>query len=392
MKWMEQELAAIQDASLERELRVSVPSAERPGYVLRGGKELLNLSSNDYLGLARHPAIIEAMRESLLTEGAGAGASRHITGHSPSCAELERKLAEWQQCEAALVFASGYMANAGVIGALAGRGDVVFSDRYNHASIVDGIAISRAEHARYRHNDMDQLGALLHKHRNKRRKLIVTDAVFSMDGDRARLQELAALKREYGAMLMVDEAHSGGMYGKHGEGLCAELDIAHDVDVHIGTFSKAFGLYGAYACGTSTMIRWLVSRARTLMYSTALPPAVIAGIARSLELVKAEHWRRERVWATSQSFRSALIQAGFRLAEGDSHIVPVIVGSNEAAISFSGALEEEGIAAIAIRPPTVPDGMARIRFSLSAWHTPEETEAAAEKICQVGIRLGVISP
>ena len=287
MEWMEKELAALNEASLERSLHAhNAPVPEYPGYTVRGGRLLLNLSSNDYLGLAGHPAIIEAMREALLTEGAGSGASRLVTGNRLPYGRLEEALAAWQNCEAALVFANGYAANSGVISALMGRGDVVFSDQLNHASIVDGIILSRAEHARYRHNDIGHLRSLLHKYRDKRRKLIVTDAIFSMDGDQALLQELVALKYEYGAMLMVDEAHSGGIYGGRGEGMCHELGLQNDIDIHMGTFSKAFGVYGAYVCGSHTLIRWLVNKARPLIYSTALPPSLLVGISEALAIVQ----------------------------------------------------------------------------------------------------------
>lgn len=391
MDWMEKELALLAGASLERSLRTSAGVADRPGYTFRGGAGLLDMSSNDYLGLTRHPAIVEAMREALLAEGAGSGASRLVTGNRPPYGRLEEALAGWQGCEEALVFANGYMANSGVISALVGRGDVVFSDRMNHASIVDGIVLSRAEHARYRHNDMEHLRVLLERHRDKRRKLIVTDAVFSMDGDRASLRELAALKREYGAMLMVDEAHSGGIYGKRGEGLCHELGLQQDdVDIHMGTFSKSFGVYGAYICGSRTLIRWLVNKTRPLIYSTALPPSVVAGISKALELVQDDHWRREKLMVASRSFRSTLGAAGFRIGAGDSPIVPVIVGDNAEALRFSRALEAAGIAAVAIRPPTVPDGTARIRFSLSAAHTGFDLTDAAARIIAIGIELGVV--
>lgn len=390
MNWMEKELELLTDASLERFLRDSAPVPDSPGYTLRGGRVLLNLASNDYLGLAQHPAIIKAISEMLLAEGGGSGASRLVTGNRPPYGRLEEALATWQKSEAALVFANGYMANSGVIRALAGRGDVVFSDQLNHASIVDGIVLSRAEHARYRHNDMTHLKALLNKHRDKRRKLIVTDAVFSMDGDQAPLRELASLKQEYGAMLMVDEAHSGGIYGERGEGLCHELGLQNEVDVHMGTFSKSFGVYGAYVSGSQTLIRWLINKARPLIYSTALPPSLVAGISTALALVQADHWRRERLFSASRLFRSSLCAAGFQTGTGDSPIVPVIVGDNDMALRFSQALEEEGIAAVAIRPPTVPDGTARIRFSLSAAHTNEELTDAAARIYRIGLQLGVI--
>lgn len=391
MNWMEKELMAMEDASLMRTLRLSSSILGCLGYTVRGERTLLNLSSNDYLGLSQHPAIIEVMREALLIEGSGAGASRHVTGNRAPYGRLEEALSGWQNCEAALVFANGYMANSGVIGALVGRGDVVFSDQINHASIVDGTILSRAELARYRHNDMEHLRTLMNKYRDKRRKLIVTDAVFSMDGDQAPLRELAHLKREYGAMLMVDEAHSGGIYGDLGEGLCHELGVQDDVDIHMGTFSKSFGVYGAYVCGSRTLIRWLVNKARPLIYSTALPPSLVAGISKALELVQTEHWRRVRLREAVTLFRSSLSAAGFDVSAGYSPIVPIIIGDNDTALRFSGALEEEGIAAVAIRPPTVPEGTARIRFSLSAVHTDKELIDAAARIRTVGLQLGVLS-
>ncbi|MFC5702405.1 8-amino-7-oxononanoate synthase [Cohnella faecalis] len=391
MKWMEDELALLAGASLERSLRDTVPVPGRAGYAVRGERRLLNLSSNDYLGLSQHPAILEAIRQSLPAEGGGAGASRLVTGNRSPYSRLEEALAAWQNREAALVFANGYMANCGVIQAVVGRGDAVFSDRLNHASIVDGIVLSRAEHARYRHNDMEHLRQLLHKHRDKRRKLIVTDAVFSMDGDRAPLRELVELKREYGANLMVDEAHSGGIYGERGEGLCSELGLGDEVDIHMGTFSKSFGVYGAYVCGSRTLIRWLVNKARPLIYSTALPPSILAGISTALELVQTERWRRDKLVASCLLFRSSLSAAGFHVGHGDSPIVPVIIGDNDRALRFSEALEENGIAAVAIRPPTVPDGTARIRFSLSADHSEAELTDAVSVICRLGLEFGVLN-
>lgn len=390
MEWMEKDLKTLSEASLERSLHEHGIVSGLPGYTKRGGRTLLNLSSNNYLGLADHPAIIEEMREALFSEGVGSGASRLVTGNRSPYVRLEQALADWQGCEAGLVIANGYMANTGVIGALVSRGDVVFSDRLNHASIVDGVVLSRAEHVRYRHNDMDHLRSLLNKYRDHRRKLIVTDAVFSMDGDQACLRELVALKREYGAMLMVDEAHSGGIYGRRGEGLCHELGLQDEVDIHLGTFSKSFGVYGAYICGSHTLIRWLVNKARPLIYSTALPSAFVAGISKALELVIADRWRRERLSEASRSFRASLRAAGFMIGAGDSPIVPLIVGDNENVLRFSGALEENGIAAVAIRPPTVPDGTARIRFSLSVVHSVKELIDAADCIRTIGIQTGVL--
>lgn len=391
MNWMENELEKLAHASNQRHLRDSATSPERPGHIVRGGNSLLDLASNNYLGLAGHPDIIQAICETLQVEGAGSGASRFVTGNRSVYGRLEAALASWQQAEASLVMANGYMANSGVIVALMGRGDVVFSDQYNHASIVDGAVLSRAEHARYRHNDLEHLEALLHKYRDKRRKLIVTDALFSMDGDRARLHELVKLKRRYDAMLMVDEAHSGGVYGEKGEGLCHELGLHRHVDVHIGTFSKAFGIYGAYVAGNNVLIQYLMNKVRPLIYSTALPPSLLAGIMTALHLVQTEHWRRNHLRSTSEWFRSALTNAGFHVGEGDSPIVPIMVGDNEQALRFSEALEATGIAGIAIRPPTVPVGTARIRFSVSSAHTFDELRQASVLIKKVGNQLGLLT-
>lgn len=391
MNWMENELEKLAHASNQRHLRDSTKSPERPGHIVRGGNSLLDLASNNYLGLAGHPDIIQAICETLQVEGAGSGASRFVTGNRSLYGRLEAALASWQHAEASLVFANGYMANSGVIAALMGRGDVVFSDQYNHASIVDGVVLSRAEHARYRHNDLEHLEALLHKHRDKRRKLIVTDALFSMDGDRARLHELVKLKRRYDAMLMVDEAHSGGVYGEKGEGLCHELGLHRHVDVHIGTFSKAFGIYGAYITGNNVLIQFLMNKVRPLIYSTALPPSLLAGIMTALHLVQTEHWRRNHLRSASDWFRSALMNAGFYVVEGDSQVVPIMVGDSEQALRFSEALEGVGIAGIAIRPPTVPVGTARIRFSVSSAHTYDELRQASVLIKKVGNQLGLLT-
>jgi len=389
MNWMKDELEALRGADAERGLRTSAAVAGYPGYTIRGGRRLLNLCSGDYLGLSQHPSIVEAMRNTLLAEGAGASRPRIETGNRPVYGELERALAQWQGSEAALVMASGYMANVGVIRALVGRGDVVFSDRMNHASIVDGIMMSRADYARYRHNDIEHLRALLDKYRDRPRKLIATDAVFSMDGDHARLAELAALKRDYSAMLLVNEAHGGGVFGRRGEGLCHALGLEREADVHIGTFSQAFGVYGAYVIGSGELIRYLVQTVRPLAYSAGLPSSIVAGNMKSLELVQEGHGRRKWLSAVSAKFRSRLAEAGFPIVEGASPIVSVVVGDNRTALRFGEALEAEGIAAAAIRSPAVPEGTARIRFSLSAAHTARELTDAAARISRIGRALGV---
>ncbi|GGF92453.1 8-amino-7-oxononanoate synthase [Paenibacillus abyssi] len=399
LAWMEEELADLARRVQERKLRQSetarADEVETAGaYTRRDGKLLMNLASNNYLGLAGdkriHQAMIQALRGARPSPAAGAGASRLITGNYAAYTRLEQDIAAWKEREAALVYASGYMANTGTIAALVGRGDAVFSDRLNHASIVDGIVLSRAGHYRYRHNDTGHLRQLLERHQDARRKLIITDAVFSMDGDTAPLRELLRLRDEFGAMLMVDEAHSGGIYGRQGEGLCHALGIHRQVDVLMGTFSKAFGVYGAYVCGSSTLIRYLTNKSRTLIYSTGLPPAVIAGIQEALNIVRTEGWRRTRVLEAARSLRSRLRAAGLDVGEGDSPILPVIAGSNATALAFGARLEEAGILAGTIRPPTVPAGSARLRLSLTALHTEAQLDEACRQIIRNGRELGVI--
>jgi len=387
---MEQPLAALKEQSLLRTIRPSAVATGKAGRIVREGRELLDLSSNDYLGLSQHPAVKEAMIQSLLEEGCGAGASRLISGSREGCEQLEETLAQWHDAEAAVVFGSGYMCNVGAISALAGREDAVFSDRLNHASIVDGVVLSRAEHIRYRHADPDHLESLLKKQRGSRRRWIVTDAVFSMDGDAAPLRELIELKYRYDAGLIVDEAHSGGIYGAEGQGLAAELGLAEHVDVHIGTFSKSFGVYGAYAAGSRTLRSWLVNKARPLIYSTALPPSVVAGVRQSLHLIRHERRRAAEVRRLAVTFRKTLASEGLRvLGRPDCPIVPVVTGDPNAALRFSEELVLAGIAASAIRPPTVPVSAARVRFSLSGAHSEQDMQEALAAIVHIAGRIGL---
>jgi 8-amino-7-oxononanoate synthase len=282
------------------------------------------------------------------------------------------------------------MANVGIIGALVGRNDIVFSDKLNHASIVDGAVLSRAEMVRYRNRDTDHLESLLRKADPSKKKLIVTDSVFSMDGSIAPLTELAELKERYGAMLMVDEAHSGGVYGREGEGLAHALGLTGRIDVQMGTFSKAYGCYGAYAAGDAVVIDYLVNKARSLIFSTALPPMVVHAIRDQWEAVRRDGWRRERLLRHAERLRIQLRAAGFETGDSECHIVPVIVGSNERAVAFGRRLQEEGVAAVPIRPPTVPEGTARIRFTPMATHQEDDLRMALEGIVTVGRELGVV--
>jgi 8-amino-7-oxononanoate synthase len=356
----EEALAEREEQGLLRRLRPF--EGVGPRLVSPEGRELLNFSSNDYLGLAGHNALAEAAARAAYERGTGATASRLIVGDDPAYHELEKRVADHKGTEAALVLGSGYAANAGVIPALAGAGDAIFSDELNHASIVDGCRLSRATVHRYRHADPEHLAELLADSK-ARRKLIVTDTLFSMDGDTAPLAELVELKERHCAALMVDEAHAAGVFGPHGEGLAHAEGLAEHVDLHLGTFSKAFGAHGAYVAGRTDWIGHLVNTCRSLIYSTALPPPAVAAAAAALELVREAHDRREAVLRNAARLRAAL---GVR---GETQIVPLLVGEAEDALSLSEHLEEQGVLAVAIRPPTVPPGTARIRFSPMATHT-----------------------
>jgi len=374
--WLESERSQREREALERRLRTTEQPAEPIAY--RDGKRLVNLSSNNYLGLAGHPALIEAAARGA-ARGAGAGSSRLVAGGDGATEALEQKIADFKGSEAALLLGSGYLANVGAIAALCDRDTAIFLDRLDHASIVDGARLSGAQINRYRHLDLDHLKQLLEKS-GAARKLIVTDTVFSMDGDTAPLGELVELKDQFGALLLADDAHGGGVFGPRGEGYAHELGLADRIELQMGTFSKAFGVYGAYIAADRTLIDQLVSTCRTLIYSTALPPAVVAGIGTSLDLVVAADERRRELRAKSEHFRSRLSELGFDSGASTTQIIPALVGSSERALELAQALEERGVLAVAIRPPTVPAGQARIRFSLMATHTDEDLELALEAL------------
>ncbi len=388
-QWMREELETLKRQSQYRSLQAS--RAEQPGWMIRSGKRMLNLASNDYLGLAQTretKGLADADRDAEFHSGSGA--SRLIAGNDPLYTRFEARFAEFKQTQSCLIFSSGYMANIGAIAALAGRGDAVFSDRLNHASIVDGIVLSRADHLRYRHNDMNYLEALLKKASTARRKLIVTDAVFSMDGDKALLSDLITLKNRYDALLMIDEAHSGGVFSEKGEGLAHSLGLSAQIDVQMGTFSKAYGSYGAYIAGDAVLIDYLINKSRSFIYTTALPAYLVQVTEQNWQMSIEQSWRRERLAALSAWFRGELGNAGFDTGLSETQIVPVVVGSNVQAMVFSERLQRAGLAAVAVRPPTVPEGQARIRFSLMAVHEQEDLQWAVEEIRRAGKELNLI--
>ena len=383
------ELEDISSRGLLRRTRLI--SGRQAARVACNGHDVLLLCSNNYLGLAEHPSLAAASIAAIGKYGTSSGASRLVSGTMELHERLEDAVASFKRSEAALLFNSGHAANTGIIPALVGRGDVVFSDRLNHASIVDGILLSGARLVRYPHNDHLKLAALMEKHAG-RRCLIVSDGVFSMDGDIAPLAELAQLKLKHGALLMIDDAHGCGVIGERGAGSAELMGIGGDVDIQMGTFGKALGSFGAYAAVSAELRTLLINRARSFIFSTSLPPSVLAASLAAVELVQTPEGDllREQLRANSRFFRNSLSEAGFRIPAGSTQIVPVVIGSADTTMKFSETLMEEGIFAQGIRPPTVPAGTSRLRFTLMATHSMADLEGAVETVCRVGARLGVL--
>jgi len=372
--WAEEELAALAEKGLLRSLE---PLRSPQGPLVRIGEEtLINFSSNDYLGLAAHPAVAGAARVALERWGTGAGASRLVVGDSEAHRSLEDRLRAFEDAEAVLLFNSGFAANLGIIPALVGPGDAVFSDALNHASLVDGCRLSRALVQVYPHRDADALAVRLAA-TAARRKLVVTDGVFSMDGDAAPLAELVAVCRRAGAVLMVDEAHATGVLGARGAGLTEALGLTREVDLRMGTLGKALGVFGAYLATSEPVARLLLHRARSLVFSTALPPALCAAAEAAVDLVEQGSALRERLWRNIRHFAQGLEDLGHP-ARPSSAIFPVVLGSAERAVAAAAFLRARGILAKPIRPPTVPAGTSRLRFSLSAAHGPEQLDRALD--------------
>lgn len=365
-------LAKRRAASLYRRRRVH-HAAQQP--LLRlDGQDLLNFCSNDYLGLAAHPELRAALQQGATDYGCGAGASHLINGHSQAHHDLEEALAAYTGRERALLFSTGYMANLGVISALLERQDALFLDKWDHASLLDGAQLSRARLHRYPHQDMQQLARQLENH-SARHKLIVTDGVFSMDGDIANLPALADLARAHEAWLLVDDAHGLGVLGATGRGSLEHYALdAEAVPVLVGTLGKAFGVFGAFVAGDADLIEYLIQTARSYIYTTALPPAVAVATRRALQLADTESWRRDTLRALIRQFRDGAAARGIPLMPSDTPIQGIILGDAEAALRLDAALFAAKLWVSAIRPPTVPQGSARLRITLTAAHTPEQVE------------------
>jgi 8-amino-7-oxononanoate synthase len=367
--WINAALADLDQAGLRRTLATR-EGPQRAEIVLNGAT-LINFGSNDYLGLAADPRLAAAVREAVAGEGWGSGASPLVTGRAGPHRELEAALAEFEGTEAALLFASGFAANAGTIQALVGRGDAVYSDAKNHASIIDGCRLSGAEVHVYRHGDCNHLATLLKQTDDRyRRRLIATDALFSMDGDLAPLAELAELAARRSAMLLVDEAHATGVFGPGGRGVAEELGVEQRVGIRIGTLSKALGSVGGFVCGRRPLIDYLANRARSYVFSTA-PPAAAAAAARvAVSIVVDEPQRRTVLRARAAKLRATLRRQGWNIGQSESQIIPIIVGAADRTMWLAGRLRDQGLLVPGIRPPSVPAGQSLLRLSLNWGHTP----------------------
>jgi 8-amino-7-oxononanoate synthase len=372
--FIDRELNGLKQAGLYRTLRC-VDGDQGPTLLL-DGREVVNFSSNNYLGLANHPALRDAAKAAIDRYGCGSGASRLISGNMALHEELEAKIAEFKGTEAALVFNSGFQANTGVIPALVGPDDVVFSDALNHASIIDGCRLARAKIVVYEHCNIAQLQRGLQAAPSHSCKLIVTESLFSMDGDEAPLGEIVELAERYGAVAMIDEAHATGVYEPNGAGLIAKLGLGGHVLVQMGTLGKALGGFGAYIAGSRALRELLINRCRSFIFTTSLPPAVMAMAIAAIELVRKEPERRAALRRNCQTLRSGLQALGYKVGDSQSQILPLIVGDADACMKFSEYLFSRGVFAQGIRPPTVPPGTSRLRITVMATHPPDHLRQA----------------
>jgi 8-amino-7-oxononanoate synthase len=388
MSEIAERLEELRGSGLYRRLRlIGGPQGAR---VLLDGREVLLLCSNDYLGLANHPRVRAAAAEAAMVGGAGAGASRLISGNMQPHRSLEQRLAAFEGYESALLFGSGYLANTGTIAALAGEGEVVFSDELNHASIIDGCRLARAETFIYRHGDLEHLAWGLQEAEG-RGALIVTDGVFSMDGDVAALVGLTELAQRHGCRLMVDEAHATGALGPGGRGSVAAAGLSGAVDVLMGTLGKALGSYGAYVCASRELCDYLVNTARSFVFSTAPPPPLVAASLAALELLESEPERVERLSSNAATLRDALTAEGLAVGGSETQIVPVAIGDPEPTMQLCERALDRGVFAQGIRPPTVPEGTSRLRFTVMATHLPEELRDAAKEVGAAARKLGIVA-
>jgi glycine C-acetyltransferase len=388
-QFLTDELDQLRRQGLFRPLRVLSSPQDTEAVV--DGKRVLNLSSNNYLGLTTDPALERAMIAATQEFGAGSGAVRTIAGTMTIHEELERRLAEFKHTDASLVFQSGFTANLGVLQSLVKEGDVIISDELNHASIIDGIRLSKAERSIFKHRDLDDLERHLEKHRDKRVKLVVTDGVFSMDGDIAPLPGIVERAERFGALVMVDDAHASGVLGQNGRGSVNYFKLDGRVDLQMGTLSKAIGVLGGYVAADQAVRDFLIHRARPFLFSTSHPPGVAAACIAAIDVLLAEPERIDRLWKNTARFKEGLKRLGYETGASETPITPVIVGKGSVAMELSDRLFQMGVFAQGIGYPTVPEGRARIRTIVTSMHTDAQLDRALEAFEKGGKQLGVIA-
>lgn len=390
LAWLNEELQALRDAGLYNTIRTL--SSPQGAWLKVDGKKALNFCSNNYLGLANHPKICDAAKKAIDKMGVGPGAVRTIAGTMDLHIELDKRMAKFKGVDAAISFQSGFTANLGVIPALVGKEDVIFSDELNHASIIDGSRLSRAQVIRYNHINPEDLSARLKEHRNSyRRALVITDGVFSMDGDIAPLDKIYDVTKDHDAILMVDDAHGEGVLGKGGRGIVDHFDLHGKVDVEVGTFSKAFGVMGGIAAGDAKVVEWLHQRGRPFLFSSAMTVPDTAACLAAIDLLEESTELVDRLWANTELFKSEMKKMGFDTGMSVTPIIPVMLGEAKLAQEFSRELYATGVFGMAISFPTVPRGAARIRVMISAAHSTNDLEKGLDAFQKVGKKLGVIS-
>ena len=388
IEFIREDIKALQDQGLYVTIRTI--GSPQEGWVTVDGKRVLNFCSNNYLGLANHPRMKEAAKKAIDDLGVGPGAVRSIAGTMSIHLELEKRLAEFKQVEGAVSFQSGFSANLAVIPALVGQGDIIFSDELNHASIIDGSRLSRAKIVRYEHCNPDSLREVIEQETEFRRRLIITDGVFSMDGDIAPMDKLADIADEYGIPVMTDDAHGEGVLGRGGRGIVDHFDVHGRVDVEVGTLSKAFGVMGGYVAGRKEVVEWVRQQGRPFLFSSASTPADVAACIAAVDLLEESTELVDRLWDNTRYFKAELENLGFDTGQSETPITPVMLGEAPLAFAFSKKLFEEGLFAMALGFPTVPRGKARIRVMLSAMHSREDLDTALGIFKKVGREMDVV--
>ncbi|MEW5758928.1 MAG: 8-amino-7-oxononanoate synthase [Candidatus Omnitrophota bacterium] len=369
LDFIENELTELKNNFLFRELKLV-------------GEDLINFSSNDYLGLCSDERLKQSAIEAIKIYGAGTGASRLISGTQILHQELEEKLAKFKG-KPTLVFNSGYAANLGIISSLANRDTIIFSDKLNHASIVDGIMLSQVEFKRYKHNDINDLEEQVKKYSNYKRKIIVTDTVFSMDGDLADLKSIVKIAKKYDCITILDEAHATGVFGKKGSGLCEELNLEEEVDIQMGTLSKAAGSFGAYVSAKKAIIDYLVNKSRAFIYTTSLPSSICAASIKAIGIIESDNSLRKKLWDNVNYFKEKIAKLKFNIGNTQSPIIPIIIGDANKTLNISKQLFKKRLFVQAIRPPTVPKNLSRLRIAISARHKKEDLNLLTEALCRI---------